>query len=126
MLSESRTEYGNIAIGDEVIATLAGAAALECYGIVGMASRRLTDGFVELLGRDNWSRGVEVKIDGDQVHITLHIIVSYGVRISEVARNVMQKVKYAVERVTGLNVVRVDVYVQGVQLSQARPGGQKR
>jgi uncharacterized alkaline shock family protein YloU len=91
-----------------------------------MASRRLTDGFVELLGRDNWSRGVEVKIDGDQVHITLHIIVSYGVRISEVARNVMQKVKYAVERVTGLNVVRVDVYVQGVQLSQARPGGQKR
>lgn len=126
MLSESRTEYGNIAIGEEVIATLAGAAAMECYGIVGMASRRLTDGFVELLGRDNWSRGVEVKVDGNEVYITLHIIVSYGVRISEVAKNVMQKVKYAVERVTGLTVARVDVYVQGVQLSQARPGGQKR
>lgn len=126
MLSESRTEYGNIAIGEEVIATLAGAAAMECYGIVGMASRRLTDGFVELLGRDNWSRGVEVKVDGNEVYIALHIIVSYGVRISEVAKNVMQKVKYAVERITGLTVARVDVYVQGVQLSQARPGGQKR
>ncbi|MDK2784219.1 MAG: hypothetical protein PWQ41_1329 [Bacillota bacterium] len=126
MLSESRTEYGNIAIGDEVIATLAGAAVMECYGIVGMASRRLTDGFVELLGRDNWSRGVEVKMDGNKVYITLHIIVSYGVRISEVAKNAMEKVKYAVERVTGLTVARVDVHVQGVQLSQARPGGQKR
>jgi uncharacterized alkaline shock family protein YloU len=126
MLSENRNEFGNIAIGDEVIATLAGAAAMECYGLVGMASRRITDGFVELLGRDNWSRGVEVKLEEDRVYVTLHIIVSYGVRISEVAKNVMEKVKYAVESVTGLKVARVDVYVQGVQLSQARPGGQKR
>ncbi|BCV24763.1 Asp23/Gls24 family envelope stress response protein [Gelria sp. Kuro-4] len=126
MLSENRNEFGSIAIGDEVIATLAGAAAMECYGLVGMASRRITDGFVELLGRDNWSRGVEVKLEEDRVYVTLHIIVSYGVRISEVAKNVMEKVKYAVESVTGLKVARVDVYVQGVQLSQARPGGQKR
>lgn len=126
MLSENRTEYGKVAIGDEVIATLAGAAAMECYGLVGMASRRITDGFVELLGRDNWSRGVEVKLEDEQVYITLHIIVSYGVRISEVAKNVMEKVKYAVESVTGLKVARVDVYVQGVQLNQPRPGGQKR
>ncbi|MDI3522156.1 MAG: hypothetical protein PWR31_891 [Bacillota bacterium] len=126
MLSENRNEFGNIAIGDEVIATLAGAAAMECYGLVGMASRRITDGFVELLGRDNWSRGVEVKLEEGRVYVTLHIIVSYGVRISEVAKNVMEKVKYAVESVTGLKVARVDVYVQGVQLSQARPGGQKR
>ncbi|HHV57063.1 MAG TPA: Asp23/Gls24 family envelope stress response protein [Firmicutes bacterium] len=126
MLSENRNEFGNIAIGDEVIATLAGAAAMECYGLVGMASRRITDGFVELLGRDNWSRGVEVKLEEDRVYVTLHIIVSYGVRISEVAKNVMEKVKYAVESVTGLKVARVDVYVQGVQLSQVRPGGQKR
>lgn len=128
MLSEDRNEFGKIAIGDEVIATLAGAAAMECYGLVGMASRRITDGFVELLGRDNWSRGVEVKLEGNRVFITLHIIVSYGVRISEVAKNVMEKVKYAVQNVTGLEVARIDVYVQGVQLShgQARPGGQKR
>ncbi|HHY92531.1 MAG TPA: Asp23/Gls24 family envelope stress response protein, partial [Firmicutes bacterium] len=68
MLSENRTEYGKVAIGDEVIATLAGAAAMECYGLVGMASRRITDGFVELLGRDNWSRGVEVKLEDEQVY----------------------------------------------------------
>ncbi|HHV07223.1 MAG TPA: Asp23/Gls24 family envelope stress response protein [Firmicutes bacterium] len=122
MLSESRTELGKIAIGKEVIATLAGAAAMEGYGLVGMASRRITDGFVELLGQENWSRGVEVKIDGDNVHITLHVIVNYGVRISEVAKNVMERVKYAVEDVTGLKVARVDVHVQGVQIDMARAG----
>lgn len=125
MLSESRTELGKIAIGPEVIATLAGAAAMECFGLVGMASRRISDGFVELLGQENWSRGVEIKLEGDCVFITLHIIVCYGVRISEVARNVMERVKYAVEAVTGLKVERVDVYVQGVQVDMARAGGQK-
>jgi uncharacterized alkaline shock family protein YloU len=124
--SDNRNELGKVAIGDEVIATLAGAAAMECYGLVGMASRRITDGFVELLGRDNWSRGVEVKRENNEVYIALHIIVSYGVRISEVAKNVMEKVKYTVENVTGLKVARVDVSVQGVQLSKVRPGGQKR
>ena len=71
MLSESRTELGKIAIGQEVIATLAGAAAMEGYGLVGMASRRITDGFVELLGQENWSRGVEVKLNEDNVYICL-------------------------------------------------------
>lgn len=122
VLSESRTELGKIAIGQEVIATLAGAAAMEGYGLVGMASRRITDGFVELLGQENWSRGVEVKLNEDNVYITLHIIVSYGVRISEVAKNVMERVKYSVEEVTGLKVNRVDVHVQGVQADIARTG----
>ena len=126
MLSESRTELGKIAISQEVIATLAGAAAMECFGLVGMASRRITDGFVELLGQENWSRGVEINIEGNCVFITLHIIVCYGVRISEVARNVMERVKYAVEEVTGLKVERVDVCVQGVQVDMTtRAGGQK-
>ncbi|NLG85808.1 MAG: Asp23/Gls24 family envelope stress response protein [Firmicutes bacterium] len=125
MLSESRTELGKIAISQEVIATLAGAAAMECFGLVGMASRRITDGFVELLGQENWSRGVEINIEGNRVFITLHIIVCYGVRISEVARNVMERVKYAVEEVTGLKVERVDVCVQGVQVDMTRAGGQK-
>jgi len=122
VLSESRTELGTIAIGHEVVATLAGAAAMEGYGLVGMASRRITDGFVELLGRENWGRGVEVKLDKDKAYITLHIIVSYGVRISEVARNVMERVKYAVEEITGLKVARVNVYVQGVQTDMTRSG----
>ncbi|MGI6128824.1 MAG: Asp23/Gls24 family envelope stress response protein [bacterium] len=125
MLSETRTELGKIGIGQEVIATLAGAAAMECFGLVGMASRRITDGFVELLGRENLSRGVEVKLDGDKAFITLHIIVCYGVRISEVARNAMERVKYAIEEVTGLKVERVDVHVHGVQVDTARAGGQK-
>jgi uncharacterized alkaline shock family protein YloU len=122
VLSESRTALGTIAIGHEVVAILAGAAAMEGYGLVGMASRRITDGFVELLGRDNWGRGVEIQLEQDKVYITLHVIVRYGVRISEVAKNVMERVKYAVEEVTGLQVVRVNVYVHGVQTDMARAG----
>ena len=56
------------------------------------------------------------------MYITLHVIVSYGVRISEVAKNVMERVKYSVEEVTGLKVNRVDVHVQGVQADMARTG----
>lgn len=114
-------EIGRIEISEEAIATIAGVAALECYGLVGMCSRsRLKDNFVELLGRENLSRGVEVTINDDRVIIDLFIIVGYGTRISEVAQNVMDKVKYTVESLIGLQVDQVNVNVQGVRVSQGK------
>lgn len=113
------TDVGKIVISDETIAIVAGVAALECYGLVGMCSRsRLKDNFVELLGRENLSRGVEVTGDGEKIVIDLYIIVSFGTRISEVAQNVMEKVKYTVENLIGLQVEQVNVNVQGVRVSQ--------
>lgn len=115
MTNEIENELGKVVISEELIAMLAGVAAVECYGLVGMASRKIKDGIAELLGRDNLSRGVDVKLEGESVTIDLHIIVSYGTKIPEVATNVMEKVKYTLEKLTGLDVARVNVHVQGVR-----------
>jgi len=111
------TENGKIDVADQVLAVIAGSAALDCYGLVGMASRKgLKDGIAELLGRENLSRGVEVRSEGDQLHLDLYVIVSYGTKISEVAHNIQSKVKYVLEEVVGLKVDFVNVYVQGVRV----------
>lgn len=112
-------EYGNINVSDDVVAVLAGSAALECYGLVGMASRKqLKDGITELLGRENLSRGVEVRREPNELHIDLHIIVSYGTKISEVAHIVQNRVKYVLSEVVGLQVDAVNIFVQGVRVSR--------
>jgi len=113
-------EYGRIEVIDDVIAVLAGSAALECYGLVGMASRKqLKDGITELLGRENLSRGVEIRrTENGEVQIDLYIIVSYGTKISEVAHNVQSRVKYVLNDVVGLHVDAVNIFVQGVRVSR--------
>ncbi|QYR23706.1 Asp23/Gls24 family envelope stress response protein [Paenibacillus sp. sptzw28] len=113
------SELGSIYITDHVISVLAGSAALECYGLVGMASRKqLKDGITEMLGRDNLSRGVEVRRENERTHIDLYIIVSYGTKISEVAHNIQSKVKYVLNEVVGLKVDYVHIFVQGVRVSR--------
>jgi uncharacterized alkaline shock family protein YloU len=107
---------GEIIISDDVLATLAGVTAVKCYGIVGMASKRASDGIVQLLGIENLSRGVKVKTTEDEIEIDLYIIVEYGVSISTVAKNVIETVKYSVENYTGLTVDRVNVFVESVRV----------
>jgi uncharacterized alkaline shock family protein YloU len=112
-------EQGNIFISKEVIANLAGAAALDCYGLVGMSSRKqLKDGIAEILGKDNLSRGVEIRQENDKWNIDLYIIVSYGTKISEVAYNVQERVKYILNEIAGLQIDSVNTYVQGVRVSK--------
>lgn len=114
---ELKNEYGMVSIHKDVIATIAGASALECYGLIGMYSRNnMKDGFTELLGKENLNKGVEIKsLDGDLI-IDLYIVVTYGTKINEVAYNVIDKVKYTVENITGLTVNQVNVNVQGVRV----------
>ena len=121
MGNEVQTKYGQIIISEEVLATIAGMAAIECYGLVGMAARNIKDGLVELLGKENISRGVEVTVREKDICVDLHIIVGYGVKISEVAHNVMEKVKYSIEKITGLTVACVNITVQGVKVSKEEP-----
>lgn len=116
MGKEIANHLGKIEIAEEVIATVAGATAIECYGLVGMASRKITDGFVELLGRENLARGVVVSMKDNELVIDLYIVVGYGVKISEVAASVMERVRYTTEKLTGLNVSQVNVNVQGVRI----------
>ena len=111
------TDLGKIEISKEVIATLAGVAAIECYGLVGMSSRKMKDGISELLGRENLSKGVEVNVEEDgALTVDLFIIVGYGTKISEVANNVITKVKYTLEEKLGIKVKKVNVNVQGVRV----------
>lgn len=117
MAKKKSTALGGLDISEEVIAAIAGAAAVECYGLVGMAARKVTDGFAEILGRESLSKGVAVTLEGREVRIDLYIIVTYGVKISEVANNVRERVKYSVENATGLVVREVNVNVQGVRVN---------
>ena len=118
MAAKLENEYGVISIDREVIARIAGYAAIECYGIVGMASKnQIKDGLTEILRKENFSRGVQVRQEGEQIHIDMYIIVSYGTKISEVAHNVQTKVKYTVNQTIGLAVDSVNIYVQGVRVT---------
>jgi uncharacterized alkaline shock family protein YloU len=110
------TELGMISFSDEVLANIAGVATMECYGVVGMASKRATDGLVELLKRENLSKGVKVNSDNDELVVDLFIIVEYGTKISVIADNIIQKVKYNLENITGLKVKKVVVNVQSVRV----------
>lgn len=110
------TELGSVSYSDEVLANMAGVSTMECYGVVGMASRRATDGIVELLRRENLSRGVKVTSENDEVIVELFIIVEYGTKISVIANNIIQKVKYTIEELTGLRVKKIIVNVQGVRV----------
>ncbi|MCL6598817.1 MAG: Asp23/Gls24 family envelope stress response protein [Alicyclobacillus macrosporangiidus] len=115
------TEYGTISIAEDVIATVAGLAAMDCYGLVGMASRKqVKDSLSELLGRDNPGRGVEVRISGEDVQVDLYIVVSYGVNIYEVAQNVRDKVRYVLNESIGIAVDRVNIFVQSVRVAAER------
>ncbi|MFC0524096.1 Asp23/Gls24 family envelope stress response protein [Pontibacillus salicampi] len=118
MSIDLNTNYGHVTITNEVIATVAGGAAVECYGIVGMASKnQLKDGIAEILRKENFSRGVIVRQEEEQVHIDMYIIVSYGTKISEVAHNVQSQVKYTLNKTVGLSVNSVNIYIQGVRVT---------
>ena len=110
-------DLGKIEVSRHVVATIAGHAAAECYGVVAMAARGLRDGLAERLGRENIHRGVEVEMREDGVAISLYVIVEFGTRVSEVAHNLTNAVRYAVERTLGLHVAEVNVNVQGIHVS---------
>jgi len=109
-------ENGNIVIDDQAIATIAGLAAMECYGVVGMASRNATQGFFELLKREQLTKGIKVIANEDKIDIDLYIVLQYGVKISVVAENVISRIKYSVETFSGVSVENVNIFVQGVRV----------
>lgn len=109
-------DYGVVYINSDVISTIAGASAIECYGLVGMASKNKTNGIVSLLKRENLSKGVEIKSEEDGITIDLYVIVQFGTRISVVAQNIIEKVKYNVETQTGLKVKKVNLNIEGVRV----------
>ena len=109
------TDLGSIVIDTGAISRYAGNEAMECFGIVGMAAVSMKDGFVKLLKRDSMERGINVSIHDNKLTIDFHVIVAYGVSIKAVADNLMDAVKYKVEKYTGFEVEKINIYVEGVR-----------
>ena len=115
MKGRMNTQMGEVLIDTDVIAKYAGSVAVECFGIVGMASVNMKDGLVKLLKRDSLTHGISVELKDNKITLDFHVIVVYGVNISSVADNLISTVKYQVEEFTGLEIEKINIYVEGVR-----------
>jgi len=115
MTEESR--LGRIEVSRATIAGLAAAAVLECYGVVGMSRPALPSRLAEVVQRDHHRRGVRVRVVEQRIVIDLYVVLEYGVRISEVAHNIMENVKFRVEKALSVPIEEVNVHVQGLRVS---------
>lgn len=108
--------YGSVIIDSEVIGQYAGSIAVECFGIVGMASVNMRDGLVKLLKGDRLTKGIQVIISNDnKITLNFHVIVVYGVNIETVAENLISDVKYRVEAFCSMSVEKINIFVEGVR-----------
>lgn len=110
-------ENGNINYSEEVLSKIVGLATMECYGVVGMVSRTAGEGLWQLMGIENLSKGVKLELTNeDKLQIELFVMVEYGTKISVIANNIIQKVRYSVENYTGIKVSSITVNVQAVRV----------
>ncbi len=108
-----KDDYGVIKIADDVIATIAGLAAMEVEGVAGIA-RSVTSGITEILGKKNITKGVKLDVNEKDVAIDLYLVVRFGVKIPALAHDIQNNVKQAIETMTGLKIREVNFHVQGV------------
>ena len=116
MKGSMNTHLGNIYIDPEVIAQYAGSVAVECFGIVGMASVNVKDGLVKLLMKESITHGISVNIVNNKLLLNFHVIVAYGISIITVCDNLINNVKYKVENFTGLEIENINIFVEGVRV----------
>lgn len=112
--SSMNTHMGNITIDKEVIAQYAGTVAMECFGIVGMGIT--VKDVVKLLRKDNLAKGITVTINNNKLTLDFHVIVSYGVSILAVSDNLIDNVKYKVEEFTGMEIEKINIFVECVRV----------
>lgn len=118
--NQRQLPMGKIEVAPRAIATIAARAAGQTYGVVGMAPHTLREGVAQALRREDAHKGVQVRIGGDAITIDLYVIIEYGTRVAEVARNAQDNVSYAVEQALGMPVARVNVRVQGLRTPDRR------
>jgi uncharacterized alkaline shock family protein YloU len=111
--NEGEEDVGSVRIADEVISIIAGLAATEVPGVAGM-SGGLVGGIAELLGKKNLSKGVRVRLGDKEASIDLYVILEYGINIPDAAVKIQEKVKEAVENMSGMEVVEINIHVQGI------------
>ena len=117
---EIKTENDGIQISNDVVAVIAGVAVSEVSGVAGMAGGFAGGISEDFSGKKNLAKGIKVEVSGSQAKIDVNIIVEYGSRIPDVAFEIQNRVKKAVESMTGLTVEEVNVHVQGVNTDRAK------
>ena len=111
-----QNELGEIKVGSNVYTNIAGNAATKCFGVKGMTIRSVSDGIAHLLRRENMSRGVRItEAEDGGVNIDLHLAVEHGVNIATICRSIINEVRYNVEKMTGVDVKNVDIYVDAIR-----------
>ncbi|MCL2573890.1 MAG: Asp23/Gls24 family envelope stress response protein [Defluviitaleaceae bacterium] len=118
MACKIKNKYGTINIENEVVARVAGMAAMECYGVVGMAAKNVRDGLVHLLKIESLTKGIVLHAGEKSINIDLHIIAEYGTNITAICESLISAVKYKVEDICGLTVGRVNVFVEGLRVDE--------
>ena len=116
MSLRTRNSYGIISVTDDVIASIAGHYASECYGVVEMVPFGFSDSFSDLFRLSGKSRGVRVATKGDRIFVDLFVKIKYGLPVSAVSLSLKNTVKYGLEHFTGMIVDSIDVHVVGVKL----------
>ena len=110
---------GTVSFATEVVATIAGLAANEVEGVANMAS--VNNGIADMFSRKNtrnFTKGVRIDLDGNKVKVDISIVVEYGSPVPDVAHNIQENVKKAIETMTGLDVRSVDVHVSGISFER--------
>lgn len=118
MAAKIMNDTGIITLSDTVIARVAGVAATECYGVVGMAAKSVKDGIVMLLKIDSLTRGVIVRVKDNVISVDLHVIMEYGINITAIAETISSTVKYKVQEFTGFDVDVVNIFVEGIRVDE--------
>ena len=105
---------GKIEVLPNAIHTIVVQAISQCYGVVGITAPRLHNGQAVLLSPEHLNQGVQLRIINDQIIIEVYVALEYGLRISEIAHNIMSSVKFSIEKMLGVPVAQVNVNVQGL------------
>lgn len=112
----TKTNYGEVKISDDAIASLAGSTVCECYGIVGVISKSyVKDSYNALLKKENYSKGVLISKKNNDLKIDIYVVVSAGVKISEVTLEAQKRVKYTIEKSLNMDVKEVNIHVERVK-----------
>ena len=116
MSIKSTNSLGCISISDSVLATISGLAAMQCPGVVGMASQSAAEGLADLLKIESLTKGIKVNSDNNDAIVDINIIVEYGVSMVAVAENVIDAVTYSLHSMTGIHVKNVNVNIKGIRV----------
>lgn len=109
---------GQIKISNDVVAEMVGFAVLECYGVVGMANPNFKAGVSQLLSRDKLTKGVVIDSSGGAVEVELYVVIEYGTNLAEVSRNLVDRVRYVLEKYAQIKVGNVAVHVQDIRVHE--------